>query len=62
MATPCPDCSEELTCAEVTRPDGSRFISVQSAETAVLNYRPGQGYSVREVTGRRCDNRENHGG
>lgn len=56
----CPDCSAEMTCAEITAPDGSRFVSVHDAEMAALIYRPEQGYSVRTVTGRACGTRENH--
>ncbi len=57
---PCPDCGEELTCAEVTAPDGSRFITVHDADMAVLMYRPEHGYSVRTVTGRQCGQPANH--
>jgi hypothetical protein len=59
---PCPDCSAEMTCAEVTAPDGRKFVTVHDVAGAVLLYRPDEGYTVREVTGRACGNRENHGG
>ncbi len=58
--TICPDCSEELTCAEVTAPDGRKFITACDVEGAARLYRPSQGYSVRVITGRRCNQPANH--
>ncbi len=58
--TICPDCSDEITCAEVTAPDGRRFVTVHDADMAAQMYRPEHGYSVRTVTGRQCGQPANH--
>jgi len=57
----CEDCSAIITCVEVTPARGNKFISQHdSLELAGLAYRPEDGYTLRLVTGRRCDNSENH--
>ena len=60
MSTPCEDCGEVITAAEVTAPDGRRFVSGMGADLAVLTYRPEDGYTVRTVTGRSCERPANH--
>ena len=60
MSIICEDCSDEISAAEITAPDGSRFVSVMDADQAVLTYRPEDGYTVRTITGRSCGRPANH--
>ena len=61
MTAQCPDCSAVITCVEVTRPGGTRFISQHdSTDLVAAVYPPVEGYSLRLVTGRRCESAANH--
>jgi len=40
------------TVTEVTRPDGTRFVSrVSDLDTVAVLYRPADGYTLRTITG-----------